>query len=80
MNEHSLLHLVKFSIVWIIHSTSSILSTVPSLTQIIWNNSEINLVEVERLKKMLDDKKVTLVAWVNEVKQWVNKEVITKLT
>ena len=41
-------------------------------------HNEINPIEVERLKKILDDKEVTLVERVEEVKWWVRKEANTQ--
>ena len=37
--------------------------------QIIWEHNEINLVKVERLKKILNDKKVALIEQVKEVER-----------
>ena len=39
----------------------SILSTIPTLVLIAKEHSEINLIAIEKLKKMLDDKEVALV-------------------
>ena len=50
-----------------IQSILSILSIVPTLVQIVWKHSEVNQLEVERMKKMLDDKEVALVERVVEV-------------
>ena len=53
----------------------SILLIILTLVQIAREHSEINLMEVERLKKMLDDKELALVKQVEKVKWWVKKEV-----
>ena len=46
----------------------SILLTIPTLTQIVWKHSEVNLTEVERMKKVMDDKEMALVERDEEVK------------
>ena len=42
------------------------------------SHSETNLAEVERLKKMPDEKEVALVKQPEEVKQWMKKEIDAK--
>ena len=42
------------------------------MAQIVCDHNEIN--PVERMKKMLDDKEVTLVKGAKEVKRWMKKK------
>ena len=66
--------MVKSLIIQMVCSASLLLTIVPTLAQILWEHSNTNLVKVERLKKMLNDKEVTLVEWVEEEEQWAKKE------
>ena len=66
LNEHKPLLLMKSSIVQIVRLTSFLLVIMPTLTKIIWDHIATNLVELDRLKKMLEDKEVALVERVKE--------------
>ena len=48
------------------HSTQSLLAMMPSLVWILKEHREINPTEMERLRKMLEDKEVKLVERVKE--------------
>ena len=61
MNEHGPLWLVKSSIIQMACSTQSLVSTIPSLAQIMKEHRESNPIEMERLQKMLEEKEVELV-------------------
>ena len=74
MNEHSPIRLVKSSIVQMARSTQSLLVTMPSLVRILKEHRESNLVEMERLRKMLEDKEVELVERVKEADHLSQKE------
>ena len=54
---------------------SFILLALPSLIRIMKEHNEINPAEVDRLKKMLDEKEVAQVERVQEVERWVKKEI-----
>ena len=68
MHKHGLLCLIKSYVVQMIHLVSSILSMVPNLVKITHEHGEINLTEVEQLKKILNDKEMALVEQAKEVK------------
>ena len=74
MQEHGPLWLVKSSIVQMVQLLSFILAMVPTLVQIVKENSDINLAKVKRLKKMLNEKEAGLVEQTDEVEHWVKKE------
>ena len=61
MHEHGPLCLIKSYVAQMIHLASSILSTIPNLVKITCEHGEINPIEVEWLKKILDDKEMALV-------------------
>ena len=56
------------------HSTQSLLVTMPSSIQILKEHREINLTEVERLTKQLEDKEVELVERVKEADRYSQKK------
>ena len=64
LNEYGPLKFIKSSIVQMARSTQSLLTTMPTLVKILREYHDSNLVEVESLTKMLDDKEVTLVEWI----------------
>ena len=74
MNEYDPLWLIKYSIVQKACSTQSLLAMMATLVKILKEHREINLAEVERLMKMLEDKKVELVKWAKEVNHWSQRE------
>ena len=74
MNQHGPLRLVKSSIVQMARSTQSLLSTMPSFIRILKEHRESNLVEMERLRKMLEDKEVELVEQVKETDRLTQRE------
>ena len=74
MNEHGPLRLVKSSIVQMACSTQSLLATMPSLVRILKEHRESNPAEMERLRKMLEDKEVELVKRVKEADCWSQRE------
>ena len=78
MGEHGLLRLIKLTVIQMVHSTSSLLTTIPTLSQILKDHSEFNPTKMERLKKMLDEKEVALVERAKEVSRWVRKEAKTQ--
>ena len=74
LHKHGPLHLIKLSMVQMIQFVSSIFLTTPTLAQIMQKHSKINIVKVERLKKMMDNKEVALFERIEMVKRWVRKE------
>ena len=61
-----------------VHSASSLLSTVPTLVQLMKDHCQSNPTEMEMLRKMLDGKEMALVERVEEVNHWVRKEAGTQ--
>ena len=59
--------------------TSTLLSTVPTLVQMMKDHAESNLAEIERLRNMLGEKEVALVERAKEVNRWVRKEADTQV-
>ena len=57
--------------VWLIYL---IFATIPTLAKIVKEHAKVNLVEMEGIKKLLDEKKVALIKWVVDVKWWIKKE------
>lgn len=51
-----------------------LLATMPTLIKILKKHRDSNLAQVERLTKMLDEKKVVLIERVKEADQWVLRE------
>ena len=55
-------------------TTQSLLSTMTSLVRILKEHRESNPIEMERLRKMLEDKEVELVEWVKEIDRLTQRE------
>lgn len=58
-----------------VQSTSSILSIVPTLAQIMQEHSESNPEELKKIKEILEDKEVVLTKQSIKVNWWIKKEV-----
>ena len=61
-----------------VRSMSSLLVAIPTLAQILKVHNEFNLAEMERLRKMPDEKVVALIERAVEVNGWVMKEAETQ--
>ena len=61
LNEYGLLRLIKSFILQMVHLTQSLLTTMPSLIQILKEHRESNPTKVKRLTKQLEEKEVELV-------------------
>ena len=74
MNEFGLLWLIKSSILQMARSMQSLLTTMPSLVQILKEHWESNPAKLERLTKQLEDKEVELVDCAKEVERLSQRE------
>ena len=78
VGEYGPARLVKAIAVQVARLASTLLSTVPTLVQMMKDHAESNPAEIERLRNMLGEKEVAFIEQVEEVNRWVRKEAETQ--